>query len=288
MRPALVLAGVGATAIIAYALRRIWRDLGYEQRRALRWLILGAGLSLLPAAATFPATRLLLFPGVGGCAVVATVLGGWWKARGQPMGVVFRGTCVLLALVHVVLPVIAWPAMSLVAARFARHVESKLLAAEVPDAGLSGRHVFMLAAPDPVTGFYLPAVRALNGHPVPAGWGVLSLAPHDHRVTRLDERTIEMEVIDGSMMETELEVLMRGPEHALRAGDVVRLAEYSVTVEEVAGSGPTRIRVEFARPLGDPRYLFLVWRDGAVRPVNPPGVGERIDIPRSLGLFEAT
>lgn len=288
LRPALVLAGVAATAIVVYALGRIWRDLGYGQRRAVRWMIVGAVLSLLPAAATFPSTRLLLFPSVGGAAVVAVVLRNGWTARGARPGVAVRGIGVVLAAVHVALPVVAWPAILLVVGAFAAHVEDKMLGAEVPDAGLSERHVFMLVAPDPVTAFYLPAVRALNGHPVPAGWSVLSLAPHDHRVRRLDERTIEVEVIGGSMMETELEVLMRGPEHALRAGDVVRLAEYTVTVEEVTGAGPSRIRVEFAPPrrVEDPRYLFLVWRDGLVRPVNPPGIGERIEIPRSLGVFE--
>ncbi len=49
-----------------------------------------------------------------------------------------------------------------------------------------------------------------------------------------------------------------------------------VTVLEADEVGPTRVGFDFDTPLEDPSFVFLGWRDGAMRRSTPPPVGASV------------
>jgi hypothetical protein len=65
-----------------------------------------------------------------------------------------------------------------------------------------------------------------------------------------------------------------------RAEDQVALNAATLTVEAVTTDGrPLTVRARFERPLEDPRYLFLSWRDDGYTPFTPPAVDTSTTLP---------
>ena len=92
---------------------------------------------------------------------------------------------------------------------------------------------------------------------------------------RLRQAGRSSEGIEALLRQVTLE-LFRGPRHPLRQGAQVKLQGMTVTVLEDNGKGPTRLGFTFDKPLEDPSFVFLRWKDGALRPFTPPPVGERV------------
>jgi hypothetical protein len=289
LRPLLSLTGLAALLLFAFLLWRCWPALEEGHRRTLRWVIPGTALSLLPVAATFPMNRLLLVPSIGGSIVVATVLAHYWNARPQLAGRCRRLATVLvvfLVAVNFAVPPLAWTAQSLVIMKLDRHVEAvyretPLLYSEDPAV-----HNVLLVAPDPLACAYPPIIHALlTERKALAPWLCLSLAPHDHRLTRTADNALTLEVIDGCMLRTEFEQLMRSPLRPLRSGDKLNLCGVEIAILEANEIGPTKLGVTFERPLDDKALNFLVWRDGGIRRFEMPRIGESVPVARGKGLM---
>ncbi len=58
------------------------------------------------------------------------------------------------------------------------------------------------------------------------------------------------------------------------------MAGLRATVPELGSSGPHRVEFRFDRPLDDPSLYFLAWRNGALRHVVLPSVGESLLLKR--------
>src|SRR5260370_40642412 len=69
-----IVVGVVATAAVAGLVITMWSDLGEDERRALRWLAVGAVACIVISVGGFPGSRLLLFPSIGGLGVVGAPL----------------------------------------------------------------------------------------------------------------------------------------------------------------------------------------------------------------------
>ena len=68
--------------------------------------------------------------------------------------------------------------------------------------------------------------------------------------------------------------------HPFKPGDRVTVDELEVTIETVTSDGrPDEVLTRFARPLGDPHYLWLAWFGGGYVPFTPPGVGSETTVP---------
>jgi hypothetical protein len=287
MRP--VLAGVGLCAVLlfAYMLRVSWPAFGPAQRRALKWLIPGIPLALLPVASTFPASRLLLVSNLGASLLVASLLVHWWESgkAGVRQGSVFSGACWYLAVVSLVIAPVVWPLQSAAMTAFGHLAKKTYLSAELDDARVAGQRAVLLVAPDPLTCIYPPIIRLVGGRPVPRAWLALSTAPHDHRITRTAGNRLEVEVLGGSMLETQFEQLMRSPSRPLLPGQKISLGDVTVTVLETKGAGPTKVAFEFDRPLEDPSLCFLVWKNHGLRKATLPDVGGSMVWTRQHGVI---
>jgi hypothetical protein len=279
-RPALVLAGVLALLLVGALLRRLWPALEAEERRGLRWLGLGSALSLIPVLATFPLNRLLLMPSVGGSAVLAAALWHGWRAAHDRFA---RLGARLLFLTTVVLGLLGWAGAWGVMRIGGDEQIRTAMETRLSEEALAGE-VFLLVAPDPVTAIYLPLVRLWNGRPLATTWITLSFAPCAHRLTRTAPDTLELEVLDGRMLETVFEQLLRSPAFPIAEGATVRLSGATLTVVHLDRALPQRIRVQFDAPLEGGAVTVAWFEHGTLAPFPLPAVGQSVELP-NIALF---
>jgi hypothetical protein len=278
-RPSLVTLGVLGLGLLVWLLRAAWPGLTGEERRHCRWLFLGAALSLVPVAATFPSNRLLLLPGLGGTVAVAVVLVHAWRTRaraGRRWGVMTGAG--VLAFGHLLLAPLLWPLMfaSLWAVQQQTATIVQTLEAELDYKAVPGQRVVTLAMPVPTFAMYLPFVMAANGMPKPQAWWSLTLSPQPHVFTRTAAETFELSLSQGRLLSSEFETVFRGPNHPLRAGQQVKLKGMTVTVLEADEKGASRLGFTFDTPLEE--LVLLGWKDGAVHRFTPPPVGAHVPL----------
>ncbi|MBI2432863.1 MAG: hypothetical protein HYV26_08335 [Candidatus Hydrogenedentes bacterium] len=277
----LVVGGVLTLALVVWLLRLAWPGLTPDERRHLRWLILGSAVSAIPVLATFPSGRLLLLPSFGGAAVIAVILRYWWRA-GRAASWAVRACGILLAAIHLFLAPWAWPGLAVLVHDVDSRAREVLLASKLPRDAKA--QVVMINGPDPLMGMYPRIMLEYLGAPVPAGWWTLLMSPHDLMLRRIGPRAIELEILDGELLTEQYEQLFRSPKDALKAGDVLSAREVAVQVLAAGDSGPTRMRFTFA-PAFFEHAVFLVWKDGGFRKAQLPPVGEAMHLPRETGFF---
>ena len=280
VRPTLVGVGLLGLGMMVLLVRAAWPSLSEDERRHCRWLFLGAALSLLPVAATFPSNRLLLVPGLGGSVAVALVLVYAWRSRARgwrPRGVAVGAA--VLALMHLVLAPLLWPLMTLAFRQGVVQTESTVLTLEreLDYQRLPQQRLVVFPIPVPTVAMYIPMAMATRGMPKPLAWWQMSLSPEPHVLTRTGPDSIELTLTRNQFLTSEFEGVFRGTSrHPLRQGAQVKLKGMTVTVLETDDKGPTRLGFTFDKPLEDPSFVFLRWKDGALRPFTPPPVGERV------------
>jgi hypothetical protein len=149
---------------------------------------------------------------------------------------------------------------------------------ELDEARLPRQQVVSVVVSDPVMGLYPPIIRAAQGRSQPKSWLAMSLAPYDHVLHRTGDATLELSLTQGHFLASEMEQLFRGPAFAMRVGDQVRVNGCRVTVLEMDGLYPTRVRFEFDTSLDDPDLVLLTLRDHTLQRLRPPPVGERVTL----------
>lgn len=286
-RAAPVLAAMGVVATVAFALllRRALRVLDARIRRTMTWLLVGAVLAAFPGAAGLPGDRVLFMSNLGITAALALVLlHAGSKGPGTALAALpARAGVGLFALVHVVLApaVFAFDARLLATQSHAAMAAAS--SAEIP--AREGVHVVGIGLSDPLVGMYLGATLWLapRADPRPRIVQLLSMSGHDHRVKRTDPRTLEIEVMGGALLEGAFESVVRSPDAPLRAGDVIPLGAESVEILDDDHGRPTRFAVTLDRPVDDPAIALVVWRDGGLRALAPPAVGEEVLLKHEVG-----
>ena len=242
----------------------------------MKWLSVGATLALLPALATFPATRLLIAPSLGIAALVASVLSRAWADSGwrRVVGVGWLG------LAFVLQPLTAW----LTTAEGLRTLGERATKAMLdPNIGPE-EQVIVVASTDFVSATYGLWVLSEQRRPLPRTWRVWSMSPYRHTVRRLGPRELAIEVDDGRMLETDYEQLVSAEGRRFHEGDRVQLRGEVVTVTKVEAGAPTAISVELEEPIEV--YRLLWWNGAVLADLAPPEVGGSLELPRADTLFE--
>jgi hypothetical protein len=113
---------------------------------------------------------------------------------------------------------------------------------------------------------------------------VLSLKAGAHELTRSGPRRLSLQPKDGSFLRSPFEQLYRSPNLPLSVGATVGLGpDGTLHVERMAAAGfPERIALEW--PEG-PLPCLVLWKDGALRSVAVPALGERVSVQSSPGPF---
>ena len=276
--------GLGALVGLAWLLRRLWPSFEPAERQALPWLLVGAGLALLPPAATWPSMRTTLVATIPSAALMATLLaalGRLLSAGGAPRWQRWmRG---YLLFVHGIwapaLFVLASVAVLAMAPKWQKHIDAPVLRE------VGGKRALLVSSPDPLVGFYTPSTLGALGRPEPRSWSVLSAAIGDVALTRTAPDRLELETLGPSLLASAPEQLVHDPRRVYHVGDRVRGAGFTVEILAVVPEGPTRVAFLFERPLDGATWLPLWWHEGRLQRWPLPQIGQRIVIPREIGVL---
>jgi len=280
--------GVAAGLLVAGLLRRAARALDAELRRTLAWLLVGALLALLPGAASIPGDRVLFLANLAVAAALAVLLMHAGR-KAEPMIFTWlaRAGVALFGLVHIVLSPVSFAFGAWQLATTSHTALDVAAKAEVPSR--PGMAVAGIGLADPLIGMYLPASLYIAPRPEPRPVVVqlLSMSDHDHLLKRTDDRTLEISILNGALLEGAFETLFRPPSAPLRVGDRLPLGAWSVQILEESAGRPTRFSVAFDRSLDAPNLCLLIWKGGALRSLAPLAVGQELIVkhePGPMGL----
>ncbi|MEM6294262.1 MAG: hypothetical protein AAGA54_23495 [Myxococcota bacterium] len=265
-----------------WAARRWWSA---RERRAIRWIVFGSVLALLPIAAIPPATRALMLPNfgaavfVGGCLVA---VGRAWQARSGDWvpRIVLSAWAIGLVYVHAGREY-----------RYAREQIDALLGAQRAYAqyyrtesfvglDLADKHVVVVATPGLVTGIHGVSMMHVFGMNAPKTWHVLGIGPRPYTLRKIGKRRLELSGVGGAMHMTPQEILFRNPADALRKGERVDAGLFVAEVlNDRNGVGPASVSFTFQWALDDPRLVFLEVGPDGLRPFTIPKRGKTLALP---------
>lgn len=236
-------------------------------------------LALIPQAGTYPSDRLMFVPMLG----LAPWIGAFASRAFERVPLRRRWLPILVA--ASVVPF----SLGMTALRTAwftpivHKMRAAITSAEVPRDGtrcdalvLQAPSILTMLSPDPVWAFET-GVDTVRFHPLQVGRDAL-------RVVLTDERTLELENLDGPWLASPMEqVFLSRPEH-LAVGETRRARGFQVEILAVDASGVRALRVTLDEPAANARWCFLTWRDGAFRRIEIPQVGQTLDLPRCDAL----
>jgi hypothetical protein len=272
---ALLVAGLAAP------LARLCARIPAGADRDPRWLLLGSLVSIVPVLAVAPHPRLLGTCMVGTAACVASLLeAAWWPEAEEPR----RGAAEWSALVAILLgfahfvhaPVAAWKT-GVHFRGFSNYFEenAERIAKEIPEDPAA--HVVVMRGLG--ASFYLPfALEERFGRR--ARWSILAQGDHV-LVLRTGPRTLELVAPAGAcVFAGGQDQLYRGESERFRAGQVVAVHGMRVTVLEMNGDRPRRVRVELDEDFDAPNLAWLSENNVGVAPMAPPKAGFGLPLPR--------
>ncbi len=294
--------GAAFLGLIAWTLRPLFRE-----SATARFWGLGMLLAGLPICATFPHDRILFGVGIGAMGLIAQFIGFRFhatqrqereqqendpnspdpfpKARFTPRSWGVRTLAAFLVLCHVYLAAIFLP-MKALAPMFLRRLEARAYQTAPKDPSVTKKSVILLQTP----GFLahtLFAMYALRDQPQPKLMRQLSITLKPLKVRRDDAHTLTLTATDF-LVDRSTRYLVRSTALKFRQGEVFRRKGVTVTVTKLGPSGrPQEAAFRFDKPLRDPSYLWMVWKDKGFVPYKPPAVGKTEILPAidPVGIF---
>jgi hypothetical protein len=236
----------------------------------MRFLGLGALLSIVPLGTTLPQDRLVFFVGLGVSGVLASIVHDRLRVESsQPKG----GARALWVMHGLVQPLLFVPVlfgnMNQVMGGGALELDRALpLRAEA--------RVVLLNGPSHLPLHFQRQMRLFRGETQLPEVDMLYAGAGDAVVRRVDESALEVSVEQGWIANT-IEALSRDLERdPFHSGQVLERPRMRVEVLEVNARGaPLRVRFELRPSQGGP-LLFYVWRGRHVAPIALPPVGHSI------------
>ncbi|PRP97352.1 hypothetical protein ENSA7_67020 [Enhygromyxa salina] len=247
----------GALVVVAAIVAAGWPS-QTEVRQRIAFAAIGLVLSLIPMTATAAHDRVLVVATIGSCMLFGEVLNAASDSDRQP-GVGLRLGAVAMIAVHYVISPIA---SVVVAANVERFKVSSLpypIASSLDDSKLRRQSLIVLHTPNLLAATLVPVSRQARGLNRPNFTWVLHAEPTAKLEVRLlDPHTLELHDPQGWLRGPD-SLLVRGPAEPFAVGDQVQTLDYSLTVLEVVDGRPTRVSVEFHRPVNDPSFALVSW-----------------------------
>jgi hypothetical protein len=283
------LAGWGIAALLGTAatLFILRSRIEEDARNAVVWLGLASALSPLLLVGTAVTGRVLLVPLVGAAVVVAQALSAAWR-------ILRRGTT--RARYLAVVPWLAFGSLHLVVSPLARlglplvfgaAAAAHERVAQTADLGpcTTGGRLYLLTAADPSLSLYFgPSIAFYTPERARAErLRVLAIIPQDLRITRLDDRSFVLTVLDLPRRSNDFERLYRSDAQPLEPGLSVVVEELRAEVLETSAGLVTKVRFELDASLDARSTCFIAWRDQRVAPIAMPPVGQSLTVPYQRG-----
>jgi hypothetical protein len=271
--------------ITLLVLRWLKRRLRPEHQHALVWLICGACLGVLPSMGSFITTRLAMPASFAFAALFASVLSVTFSAVSQAAarshvarvaGAIFAA---LILYIHGYRSIAQSEAATGFYSLVARSRTHWALTAAL-DERKPAPWLVMIASADANDAAYTPFVRSAHGRAQLRGLRILSGAPGAHALTRIDDRTIEVKVLDDLGLSTSVAgSFTRAESDVLSTGDHARVVGMDVTVLQTHQGQPTHMRVSFDVPLESDLLAFVHSTPRGLEPVALPAVGSTLQVP---------
>jgi hypothetical protein len=288
-RPFLVTWGL-LTVALSGATLWSWRArMARAQRVAVVWLGVSAVLSPLLLVETMVSGRVLLLPLFGAAAVVAQILVLAWELVRRGAGLrrwSAVGLLGLFGIAHLGISPTMRVMLPLALGRFGNRLQEMAEQADLATC-TSGGVVYLLTGADPGLSLYLaPALVFYTPHKAQAkALRVLSMAPHDQRLTRVGPRALELAVSGEPRRSTDFERLYRPRSSPLTPGQSCGMEGLRAEVIAARDGLANVVRFDFDRPLEAPSLCFAAWREGRVSSVRVPSAGQSILLPHEPGPF---
>jgi hypothetical protein len=137
---------------------------------------------------------------------------------------------------------------------------------------MAGKTVVVVHTPNYLVFEYLLRTLAADGIDrlaMPERLWVLHAGDEPARIERLDAHTLELRAPLGWSADV-VTSFWRSPTRApFVVGDRVETRDFTAMIEEVERGKATRVVFRFETPLDDPTQVWVQWRDGKHRKVNP-------------------
>jgi len=248
--------------------------------KTARFWALGTACALAIACGTHPNNRLLFFVGLGAMPLLSQLWHGlmqdapWLRTsalwRRSARGVAGLGVGFHLLLSPLLLP--------LTVCSIALTAPTETAAESLLKAG-AGRDVVVISSPDYFHTKLAPVLAALNGREPPRRLRVLSFGAVPLKLTRRDDRTLDV-AFEGGLLGSPLMELYRARDAVMPKGTRVQLDGLNIEVTELTADGRiAAARFHFDTPLEDRRFALLNWDGTAFRPFELPNVGQEVEVP---------
>jgi hypothetical protein len=250
---------------------------GLAGRPAAGFLAGWVALTILPEGGAPPSVR-LLFPAMIGAAGLLALFVTQERARPRRGRLARAATWALLGAAT------AGSGLFLLASELTMRGLADQMRSVVRETDLGSpadgpRDAFVLQSDAGFTAFALPATWGGETQDEALAIHALQLGRRGLSWTRVDARTFELESLDEPFLETVFERLYRVEEGAPEPGTRWRGPRFTVEALERDAAGLRRLRVRLDRSLDDPTVFFLAAGGPGVVRVDPPAVGETVEIP---------
>jgi len=141
------------------------------------------------------------------------------------------------------------------------------------------REVFWLQTPSELVGLSGPATWAFAHGVGSLRLWPLQLGGRGVRIFRESENTFVFETLESPLLSGVVEPVYSSPRDRIESGRRWRTALFEVEALRVDARGLWSVRVSLPEPLEAPGYLFLAWREGRMRPLALPPIGEELVLP---------
>jgi hypothetical protein len=223
-------------------------------------------LAVLPQLAGVLGPRSFVIPSIGAVAIVSVlVVSAFQKPHSLPK----VGAGVLL-IFHGLLGVTLWIGGSVLYSEIIAGVTTNYKAMGLTERSAANRSYVVISAPEVFSGVYAPFQFAAEHRTRVANWRMLSLCECDHTLTRLTDRSFEIE-LDGNLLGSPFAALVRSPRHPPKLGDRVQLSDMAIEILGIDDEAqPTRFSVELKHPA---LPEFWAWSDGRMERFSLPAPG---------------
>lgn len=272
MLPGLYLPGALAAAGLLAAL--LWWFRG-ELRRSplLRFWAVGTLLCALPTGSTLPTDRQLLLIGFGVFGFAAQL---GLELRAAPRGRGVRWFARAWLVLHLGLSALLLPLRSQAPAQIhalAERATAAYVTSTPPE------RVVLLRVPSDLLMLYARVQWLAQGRRFPDELRYLYAGLGELDITRIDAFTLELRPRLGWLY-APLDRLYRGEQDGFVAGQRIADGTMLAEIREVSADGrPMLVRLQFDRPLADPRFAWYSWEAGGPRPVVLPEIGVTDTLP---------
>lgn len=273
LMPVLFALALIAMAAWSYVLAPLWRS-----EPVTRFLVVGALISTIPAAAAFPADRLLSWVAIGASGLIALFFGRFVDDVNANQSRVAKLVAFSVVAFHLVLAPLLLPgrAIGTKSTRLSLDLADNSVP-QTPD--IIDKTVVIVNPPSDAYVGYIPFRRAADHVPRPASIRWLATGLTDVTVERIDAQTLRVQQT-GGYLQAMSEQLLRSPRTPFVVGQRIELTDFTVEVTKLMPDGrPLEVLIRLGHPLEDRRYLWLMWKDKGYVPFPLPAVGERVMVP---------